>query len=162
MLDAEEVVSLVRNEIETIVDPVVREALSSRVLEPRSYPRDWDYGAPGERYPCWTIVEDATSDTAIVYSVHGHGPGSPWGLVSISNLWFGMDAGWHLRLEDAFVESHIGSALRIWDLVSPNGTVVLSSSTLDEVFAERAKIDAGLAKPVHHARYRSGLPGGVP
>jgi hypothetical protein len=162
MLDAADIVSLVRREIETIVDPVVRDALTSRVLEPRSHLREWDYGDPGERYPCWTIVEDATSDTAIVYSAFGHGPRDPWGLVAMSALWFGMDGGWYARLEDAFVESHMARALRIWDVVAPSGAVLLSSLSLHEAFAERDRIDAGLVKPVHHVLYRSRSPDGVP
>src|SRR5262245_35564116 len=119
MLGAEEIASLVRTEIEAVGDPLVREALAESTIEPRSHLRDWDYGDPGERYPCWTIVEDARSETAIVYSTHGHGRHSPWGLVNTSDLWFGVDSGWFARLEDAFVESALGSALRIWDVVGP-------------------------------------------
>ena len=159
---AAEVASLVRRELEAIVDPVVRNALELRLAPPELHVRDWDYGGPGERYPCWTVASDPSTDTAIVYSVFGFGPACPWGLVSLSNLWFGMDSGWFTRLEDAFVDSHMGSPLPIWDLVAPDGVVVLRSVSLDEAFAKRDQIDAGLDKPVHHVLYRSRLPGGVP
>jgi hypothetical protein len=159
---AAEITSLARREVESIVDLTVREALSQRLIEPELHLRDWDYGAQGERYPCWTVAKDPPSDSAIVYSMHGHGPSNPWGLVALSNSWFGMDSGWFLRLEDAFLESSMTSALRIWDVVAPDGTVVLNSVSHDEAFAHRAAIDASLAKPIHHVLYRGRPSGGIP
>jgi hypothetical protein len=73
-----------------------------------------------------------------------------------------MDCGWYSRLEDAFVESHIASELPIWDLVSPDGSLVAGSISSDEAFSRRDLIDVGLVKPRHHVLYRSRLPDGIP
>lgn len=159
---ASDITSLAQREIEAIADPVVRAALARRLIAPELHLREWDYGAPGERYPCWTVAKDLRSDCGVVFSLYGHGPGHPWGLVSLSNAWFGMDSGWFLRLEDAFVGSSMGGELCIWDVVSPDGTVLLRSVSIDEAFAYRDAIEASLDRRVHHVRYRSRLPGGVP
>lgn len=133
-----------------------------RRQSPEQHERNWDYGKAGEKYPCWTVLNDEGFDTAVVYSEHGHGPGNPWGLVSLSDPWFGMDSGWFLRLEDAFVDSHMASSLPIWDLVSPDGTIVASSLSLDEAFARRDQVEKVPDKPTHHVLYRSRPPDGIP
>jgi hypothetical protein len=161
-VNSDHVASLVRGELQNIRDDTVRQALASRVGEPARHLRDWDYGPPSQRFPCWTIVADPSSDTALVYSLFGFGPPSPWGLVSLSQPGFGMDCSWYSRLEDAFIESHMASPLPIWDLVSPDGHIVLRSVSSDEAFATRDKLDAGLTKPRHHVLYRSRHPDGIP
>lgn len=161
-LTGEDVALLVRDELRRIRDNTVREALAGLIAKPELHLRNWDYGPPGERFPCWTIVADPASDTALVFSAFGFGPSCPWGLVILSGSGFGMDPGWYSRLEDAFVESHMASPLPIWDLVSPNGQVLSTSISLNEAFARRDVFDAGLAKPRHHVRYRSRLPDGIP
>jgi hypothetical protein len=162
-VSAADVLSFGRSELATIADASVRDALLHLMIEPELHVRDWDYGAPGEQYPCWTVVKDTPSNFAIVYSAHGHGPGTPWGLVALSDRWFGMDCGWFLRLEDAFVNPHMASCLPIWDIVSSDrATVVFSSLSLDEAFARRDAMDAALEKPLHLVLYRSRLSSGTP
>jgi hypothetical protein len=162
ILDAARVATLVNEQLAAIRDPVVREALGLRVQVPVLHHRSWDYGVADEQLPCWLVLEDPSTDTGIAYSEVGFGPASPWGLVSLGHLWFGMDCGWFTRLEDAFVDSHLGGSLQVWDLIDPHGSPVLASVTLDEAFAARDRIDAGLSKPRHHVVYRSRLPGGIP
>lgn len=161
-ISAAEVASFAQRELETIADLTVREALAKRLREPHHHVRDWEYGASGERFPCWTLAEDPHSDSAIVYSINGHGPHHPWGLVALSNSWFGMDSGWFLRLEDAFVESSMASTLPIWDVVAPDGNAILTSMSMHEAYARRDEIDASLSKPIHHVLYRGRLPEGIP
>jgi hypothetical protein len=161
-LDVDRVAELASSEVHRIGDSTVREALGARLRRPVLHEREWDYGLPEDRFACWTVVEDESGDTGIVYSVFGFGPHSPWGLVSLSNLSFGMDSGWFRRLEDAFVDSFMACSLPIWDLVDPDGSLVLASVTSDEAFAARDRIDAELAGSRHHVVYRSRLPGGVP
>jgi hypothetical protein len=161
-LDVDRVAELACGEVERIGDSIVREELRARLRTPVLHEREWDYGLPEDRFACWTVVEDESSDTAIVYSEFGFGPHSPWGLVSVSNLSFGMDSGWFRRLEDAFVDSFMACPLPIWDLVAPDGSSVLASVTSHEAFAARDRIDAGLVRPRHSVVYRSRLPGGIP
>lgn len=160
-LRAEEVASFAERELSLIADPTVRAALAARLIPPELHLRNWEYGADDERYPCWTVAKDVATDSAIVYSAHGHGPECPWGLVSLSEPWFGMDCGWFRVLEDAFVDSFMATSLEIWDLVAPNGRAVLSSVTHHDAFARRDSLDAGLPRPIHHVQYRSRHPEGV-
>ena len=138
---AEDIAGLVADELALIRDAEVRRSLQARLVTPTLHLRSWDYGAPGEQFSCWTIAIDPISDSSIVYSRHGFGPKSPWGLVSTSNLWFGMDCGWYLRLEDAFIESRMARGLPIWDVVvrDADGSqrTLASSLTMDAAFQVR-------------------------
>lgn len=161
-----DVAALVARELSTIADPVVREALRLRITPPAEHVREWDYGAPGEAYPCWTVVADARTDTAIVYSEHGFGPSDPWGLVFLSKPWCGMDSGWFRRLEDAFVNSFLASGLPIWDVVEeaePRTFRRLAASLTDnEAFAMRDDLAARHPGVRYHVVYRSLPAAGVP
>ncbi|MDF3065357.1 MAG: hypothetical protein K0R38_958 [Polyangiaceae bacterium] len=161
-ISANDVSDLARAEVARILDPVVRGALASRLIAPEIHLRDWDYGSPGEQYPCWTVLTDPFSDAAIVYSRHGHGPGNPWGLATLSDRWFGVDSGWFLRLEDAFVESCLAEPLLIWNVIAPDGRVVHRSLPMKEALARREALDAEFAETTHHVVYRSLPSGGVP
>lgn len=163
---SEEVAALAVGQLRMIRDAVVRDALESHLQTPLRHLRDWDYGAEGEQYECWTVAVDAESDTALVYSEHGFGPGSPWGLVSASELRFGMDSGWFLRLEDAFVDSSMGADLPIWNVVAerpdgPTGTLV-SSLTMEAAFRKRDEAAAADPGGRYHVIYRSRPSEGVP
>lgn len=157
---AADVAAHVARELSAITDAEVREALRSRIHLPEEHVRGWEWGAPGEAYPCWTVVSDPATDTAIVYAEHGFGPAEPWGLVFISRPWSGMDSAWFRRLEDAFVESFMGAGLPIWEVAVEDGPetfrTLAASRTTDEAFAMRddlAKRDPGAR---YHVRYRSG------
>jgi hypothetical protein len=161
----EEVAALAERELQSIKDPVVAEALRNRILEPKPHLRHWDYGEDGEQLRCWTIALDAASDTAIVYSEHGFGPAEPWGVVSLTNLWFGMDSGWFRRLEDAFVESYLASVLPIWNVVAGDdlrrAQVRAESLTSNSAFATRDDLVAREPGTRFHVVYRSGAKEGV-
>ena len=161
----EEIAALTGAELLKIADRVVRDGLREHLLRPERHLRNWDYGAKDDKFPCWTIASDVTSDTAIVYSGHGFGPAHPWGLVSLSNLWFGMDSGWFQRLEDAFVGSSFGGGLAIWDVVSREGRqsrVLAASLTLTPAFAKRDELSAQHPGAAFHVVYRSLPEAGVP
>ena len=66
-----------------------------------------DYGADGEKYPCWIVLEHASSNTGIAYCAQGFGPTDPWGLLFLAGPQksMGMDSGWFTTLEYAFRES---------------------------------------------------------
>lgn len=156
---AADVAAHVARELSAIADSVVREALRSRIRPPDEHVRGWEWGAPGEAYPCWTVVSDPVTDTAIVYSEHGFGPATPWGLVFISRPWSGMDSAWFMRLEDAFVESFMGAGLPIWDVAVEDapGTFrrLAASLTTAEAFAMRDDLAARDPGARYHVRYRS-------
>jgi hypothetical protein len=154
----EDVAAHVERELGMIEDDDVREALRSRIVAPERHIRNWDYGAPGERYPCWTVAADPRSDSAIVYSEHGFGPSHPWGLVSIASPWFGMDCGWFARLEDAFVDSFLSADLPIWEVVAGGGgdrPPVAASLAFDEAFARREELAVRDPETRYHVVYRS-------
>jgi hypothetical protein len=156
---AADVAAHVARELPTLADADVREALRSRIIPPEEHVRKWEWGAPGETYPCWTVVSDPATDTAIVYSEHGFGPSAPWGLVFISRPWFGMDSAWFRRLEDAFVDSFMAAGLPIWDVAvedAPRTFRRLAASlTTDEAFAIRDDLAARDPGGRYHVLYRS-------
>ena len=105
---------LVQDQIRQIVDPLVNSALKKIVVEPTLHLREWDYSPNHEKLECWTIAVDETTDSSIVYSKFGFGPKNPWGLVSNSNSFFGMDSGWFDNLKECFLNSFMAGDLPIW------------------------------------------------
>jgi hypothetical protein len=86
--------------------------------------RGWDYGKPGEEFPCWLVLEHAASNTGIAYCEHGFGPSMPWGLLFLSgqHMSMGMDSGWYERFLEAYFESQIAPELPIWQVFQHLGT----------------------------------------
>lgn len=115
MLDADRVDLLVKAQLQSIEQADCRALLERYLISPRQQIRNWDYGAEGERYPCWLVAELGTTKTGISYCEHGFGPSCPWGLVWVDDEWFGMDCCWYPRMEDAFRES------MAWDGENPPG-----------------------------------------
>jgi hypothetical protein len=111
---ADSVGALVHAQLDACPDPVVSASLRSFLVTPALHLRTWEYGTAGTAYPCWTVASSPAHGTEIVYSEFGHGPEHPWGLVSPSMLAFGMDSGWFLSLEAAFLDSFMGAELPIW------------------------------------------------
>jgi hypothetical protein len=117
LVDRKAVAELVGRELGAISDPEVRDVIHLRRVEPYPVERDWDYGAPGERYLCWTVLEHRSSNTGVAYCDAGFGPAHPWGLVFLSgpHTNIGMDSGWFATLEGAVRES------MAWDGPNPPG-----------------------------------------
>jgi hypothetical protein len=115
MKTLEQIRTLVAVQLQQISQPECRLSLERFLVEPRLHQRNWDYGKEGESYPCWMVAEFPGTDTGIVFSEHGFGPSYPWGLVLVSEPWFGMDPGLFASLEDAFRNS--GG----WDGENPPG-----------------------------------------
>jgi hypothetical protein len=162
----EEVAVLVQRELAAIEDSEVRNALRRFLVPPLRHLRNWDYGAGGEQYPCWTVALDRDLDIALLYSEHGHGPSDPWGMVCASGKpWFGMDSGWFLRFEDAFIESALGNDLPIWNVVErvedQARRVVLASVPRAEAYAKRDELVQGEDDHRWWVEYRS-RPDGIP
>lgn len=123
---------LVQEQLDSIRDSAVKEGLIRILVLPEQHLRDWDYGTPGEQFPCWTVAVHEGSGISLVYSEHGFGPKAPWGLVGTTTLWFGMDSGWFLQLRDCFLDSPAATELSIWQVVKDDGlsTVELIQTNL--------------------------------
>ena len=112
---AELINGLIERELSSVSDARVRDHILKCLIEPKPIVRDWDYGAEGEAYTCWTVLEEDNSNVAIAYCEKGFGPGSPWGLVakSGSRMSIGMDAAWYEKFMHAYLEC-AASSIAIW------------------------------------------------
>jgi hypothetical protein len=111
--------ALIEHELQGLSDIRVAAHVRSLLVEPKLVFRNWDYGAPGEQYPCWTVLAHNRFKTAIAYCESGFGPRCPWGLVSLASdnagaLSMSMDSGWFPRFLDAYFESFAATELPIW------------------------------------------------
>jgi hypothetical protein len=107
MPDREAVALRVERELAGIRDPTLLALVRDLLVDPYPVERDWDYGAPGQKYVCWTVLEHRPSGTGVAYCEQGFGPAFSWGLVFLAgpHLGMGMDSGWYASLEDAVRES---------------------------------------------------------
>ena len=128
---------LVQQEIDKIEDPIVKNSLIEVLVEPTSHLRKWDYSLNNESFECWTIAIDKSSDTSFIYSEYGFGPKNPWGLVSTSADYYGMDFSWFNSLVECFLDSSIAAKLPIWVVEKRNDSlteIVGENLTTDEAF----------------------------
>ena len=130
--------AIVQDQMMQIKDPLVKSALEKILIEPSRHIREWDYGTNGEEFECWTIAVDHSTDTSFIYCEYGFGPEFPWGLVSSSVLYFGMDSGWFSKLEDCFLESWTAAELPIWFIErkfeSGKSEIIAENLTSDEAY----------------------------
>jgi hypothetical protein len=107
MRSLKEVSDLVEREILGIAEARVADRIRQLLVVPYPVERLWEYGAPGDRFTCWTVLEHPESNTGIAFCSEGFGPSYPWGLVPLSgpHMGIGMDSGWFVALEQAFRDS---------------------------------------------------------
>ena len=104
-LDASAVAALVDAQLHAMSDSGLAELVTRLRVQPRCEMRPWNYGEP-HQYPCWIVLEHPRSKTGIAYCAYGFGPGTPWGLVWLSeHLSMGDDSGWFPSLEEALRDS---------------------------------------------------------
>lgn len=121
---------MINRELEHLSDPRVLAHIRSLLVEPKPILRNWDYGPPGQQYPCWAVLDDdpANSDTGIAYCEYGFGPDQPWGLVWLGgdHMSMGMDSGWYPTFLDAYFESFAPTVLPIWRVIKndPQGNPI--------------------------------------
>jgi hypothetical protein len=97
---------LVTTEFNQIANPELKEQLARFLCEPFLQVRTWEYSKNKENLPCWIIAELGKHDLGLAYSEFGHGSsGDHWGIVKLSDSYFGRDDSWFLVLEDAFINS---------------------------------------------------------
>jgi hypothetical protein len=126
--DAEALRHLIEAELASVSDHRVLAHVREMLVEPHMVMLGWDYGEPGQRYPCWIVLRDAHSGAKIAYCEFGFGPRCPWGLVCFSptDQHMGMDSGWFTTFLDAFFDSFACVALPIWRVfrTEPDGARV--------------------------------------
>ena len=107
MMQAPDIEALVARQLASISQPELVGCLRSLLVQPRCEQRPWDYGAPGQTYPCWIVTEHQPSNTGIAFCESGFGPSYPWGLLFLQGpyLSMGMDSQWFVSLEEAFRDS---------------------------------------------------------
>ena len=103
MLQKTGIEELVQTELNRM-DAALAAAVRLLLVAPHLEQREWDYGAVGQTYPCWIVLEHQPSHTGIAYCAEGFGPAAPWGILFLrgEDLSMGMDSGWFCSLEDAF------------------------------------------------------------
>jgi hypothetical protein len=118
--------ALIERELATVSDARVTAHIRRLLVEPHPILFSWDYGEPGQQYPCWMVLNDARSDGEIAYCEYGFGPRTPWGLVDSrrEHRTMGMDSGWFMTFLDGFFESVACVELPIWRVFrhEPDGT----------------------------------------
>jgi hypothetical protein len=102
MIGIDQIRELLSAELARIQDVDRREALRSLLVEPTVEMREWDYGEPGERFPCWIVAVVPDYEVKLAYCDQGFGPADPWGAVFVPETSIGMDSQWHATLDDVF------------------------------------------------------------
>jgi hypothetical protein len=112
-----DVAALVREDMRALDDARVVEHVSALlVAPPRPLRLAWLYGAVGEAFDAFLVLDHPRSGTGIAYCRQGFGPTSPWGLI-LTNRGppsTGSDDGWYPRFLDAYFESKAPADLDIW------------------------------------------------
>jgi hypothetical protein len=127
--------SLVEAELLELSDARVVSHIQSLLVEPQVILREWDYGTPGEAYPCWSVLAHEKSNTGIAYCEQGFGPRSPWGLVVLSgssHMSIGMDSGWFETFLQAYFDSAAATELSIWQVFKQEADTYPGIALTDE------------------------------
>jgi hypothetical protein len=103
-IDRAQLIRLIEGELAHIKDARWRARIRDALVEPVFMHCAWDYGSPGETYPCWKVLEEPHPGSAgIVYCEQGFGPKCPWGLVWLREAvpTMGQDSSWFPSLSEA-------------------------------------------------------------
>lgn len=161
---------LVESELASLSDQRVFDHIQRLLIDPRIELRDWDYGEPGQQFPCWIFLDDSVeSGTCVAYCEFGFGPSFPWGLLKSRDVdgdtpgyyGMGMDSGWFSRMLDAVFDSFIVTRLPIWRIfegvlhanpkpISDEGPW---DSTWEQAYELRRKFPNNIYNPHHGITY---------
>jgi hypothetical protein len=155
-------------ELSAVGDSRVVTHIRGLLVEPTAVLRAWDYGPPGQTYPCWSILNHTKSNTGIAYCEFGFGPQTPWGLVTLSgaaDMSIGMDSGWFKSFLDAYFDSQASADLSIWRIFKQDGDsfpgVAVTeesdwNSTWEEIYRLRSADPASRYHCHHSIQFRPG------
>jgi hypothetical protein len=140
---AESITAQLELELSALSDDRVISHIRSLLVDPKCQLRPWDYGQPGEEFPCWLVLEHQASNSAIAYCEKGFGPTMPWGLLSLTSTHssMGMDSGWFEHFLDAYFDSQAAPDLPIWRVfqhrgIDYPGQAVTPEGSWDDTWAE--------------------------
>ena len=154
--NADEVNQLVRQQLDSIEDDVVRDAIVALLVEPFVQYRRWFDDLEPET--CWVVAVDPTNNICFMYSEEGFSPDVTWGMMFTSDLYMGMDSNWYRTLEEAFYDSWTGTPFPVWNVVNPKADdkarVIESSLTLDQAIDMIAKLNAEQGIDLQNRQYR--------
>lgn len=101
--DAASISQIVAEAMSKFQNADLADKLGRDIITPRFQVRKWDYSrkdGQSESLPCWMIAIFGRSGVGIAYSEFGHGVyNNPWGLISLSDEYFGANDGWYSTLE---------------------------------------------------------------
>ena len=83
-VDPATVRSLIEQELEYLSEARILDHIRELIVGPEVVFRTWDYGKPGEKYPCWTVLIHAASKTELRTANMGSGRaalGDWWSLM---------------------------------------------------------------------------------
>jgi hypothetical protein len=72
-IDAKNLKILIEGELATLSDDRVIAHIRSMLIEPYVLLRYWDYGEPGQQYPCWMVLRTLRTISATFQSIAGVG-----------------------------------------------------------------------------------------
>jgi hypothetical protein len=160
-VDADSLKGLIERELELVSDARVVAHIRGLPVEPKVVMRDWNYGKPGEQYPCWSVLAHTASNTGISYCEYGFGPRCPWGLVWLGSehpkhLSIGMDSGWFSRFMDAYFNSFASTDLVIWRVFEADSSGVREPITGEDTWERTWKQIDDLRESDPASRYDCG------
>ena len=126
---------LIEKELAMLDDNRVIEHIRRLLIPPCLQTKAWDYGEPGDAYPCWLVLAHQASNTAIAYCEFGFGPKNPWGLLFLEGseyLSMGMDSGWFRHFLDAYFDSFAATELPVWRVFQQQGSALPRVPITDE------------------------------
>jgi hypothetical protein len=104
MISREQLIEILEQELAAIEDVQARQQIATVLVDPALMQCGWDYGPPGQAFPCWKVGHDPEGrSVGIVYCESGFGPRSPWGLVWLHEAIpsMGQDSGWFQTFREA-------------------------------------------------------------
>jgi hypothetical protein len=141
--------TLIQQELGHVTDGRVLVHVKAMLIEPNVVLRDWDYGDPGQQFPCWNVLCHSNSNTGVAYCEKGFGPYMPWGLVWLGDpahphFSIGMDSSWFPTFLDAYFDSFAVTELPIWRVmkngVCGHGELITCEDTWEETWKRVAEL----------------------